>query len=330
MDRSQQAGGTRGRRGIRGHLFQVQLISVIPIGVFATALLYLHWQVQEQQRERSQVQSVRILAAAVDNALDSTIERLGIFARLWSSAALDETAIHAHAEQALAANADWESIVAFAADGRRVFRSDSRDASERSTTPPFELWSPVLRERRPVISDVVIPGPGGARPAVAIGVPVLDSGRVSHVLIVNLDLRWYDALLDQQRQPEGGVAALLDGAFRFVARSAEGDQRRGRDPTGALVQDMRQQREGVGRYTNLNGTEVFTAWTFTRHGWGLGFATPSAPIDAAFWDHLLLFAVLWGGALGGGTLYASRKARPIVAARIRFSAGPPSTKISLT
>jgi len=64
---------------------------------------------------------------------------------------------------------------------------------------------------------------------------------------------------------------------------------------------------------DLNGTEVFTAWTFTRHGWGLGFATPSAPIDAAFWDHLLLFAVLWGGALGGGTLYASRKARPIVA-----------------
>src|SRR5204863_167122 len=55
------------RRGIRWHLFQVQLVSMVPIGLFAATLLYLHWQVQEHERQRSQIESVRLLAAAVDN-----------------------------------------------------------------------------------------------------------------------------------------------------------------------------------------------------------------------------------------------------------------------
>ena len=76
------------RRGIRWHLFQVQLVSIVPIGLFAATMLYLHWQVQEN--ERSQMESVRLVAAAVDNALDSTVERLSIFARLWSSTDLSE------------------------------------------------------------------------------------------------------------------------------------------------------------------------------------------------------------------------------------------------
>src|SRR4029453_15212289 len=112
------------RRGIRWHLFQVQLVSIVPIGLFAAALLYLHWQVQENERERSQMESVRLMAAAVDNALDSTVERLSIFARLWSSTDLSEEEIHGQAREALGANADWRNIVAFGADGHGVFRTD--------------------------------------------------------------------------------------------------------------------------------------------------------------------------------------------------------------
>jgi len=70
------------RRGIRWHLFQAQLVGIVPIGLLAAALLYLHWGVQEHERERSQIESVRLLAAAVDNSLDSTVERLSILARL--------------------------------------------------------------------------------------------------------------------------------------------------------------------------------------------------------------------------------------------------------
>ena len=76
---------------------------------------------------------------------------------------------------------------------------------------------------------------------------------------------------------------------------------------------MKKKPEGLARYTNLNGTAVYTAWTFTRHGWGVGFATPTAPVDNAFWHHLRLFGFLWAAAMAAGVLYAFWKARPIAA-----------------
>ena len=300
------------RRGIRWHLFQVQLVSMVPIGLFAATLLYLHWQVQEHERQRSQIESVRLLAAAVDNSLDSSVERLSIFARLWSSRSLSEEALYAQATETLKTNADWLNIHAFGADGRGVFRTGAPFGAAVAPSPRFDVWQPVFSERRPVISDL-LPGQEPGAEIVAVGVPVIRAGTVSHVLIASLDLRWYDRLLRQQGQPAGAVAGLFDRSFDFVARSTEGDTRRGRVPSPALVADMKLRREGLRRYTNLNGTAVYTAWTFSRHGWGVGFATPSAPIDEAFWRYLALFSFLWAAAVGGGALYAFSTARPIVA-----------------
>jgi signal transduction histidine kinase/CheY-like chemotaxis protein len=300
------------RRGIRWHLFQVQLVSIVPIGLFAAAMLYLHWQAQENERERAQMESVRLIAAAVDNALDSTVERLAIFARLWSSTDLSEEAIFGQAKEALKANADWRNIVAFGADGHGVFRTDIPfgDPVPASTHP--ELIQPVVAERTPVISDVFF-APETGRALVAVAVPVTHGEHVTHVLIASLDLTWYDRLLARPGQPDGAVAGLFDRNFKFVARSLEGDLRRGEDPAPAVADDMRASQEGLQRYINLNSTPVYNAWTLTRHGWMAGFATPSAAVDNAFWNHLFVFGFVWLAAMSAGAFYAFAKARPIAA-----------------
>jgi hypothetical protein len=61
----------------------------------------------------------------------------------------------------------------------------------------------------------------------------------------------------------------------------EGDERRGQQPSPGVEDAMRAKPVGIARFTNLNRTSVYTAWTFARHGWGVGFATPSAPVDNA-------------------------------------------------
>jgi signal transduction histidine kinase/ActR/RegA family two-component response regulator len=300
------------RRGIRWHLFQVQLVSIVPIGLFAAAMLYLHWQVQENERERSQMESVRLIAAAVDNALDSTVERLSIFARLWSSTDLSEEAIHGQAKEALKANADWRNIVAFGADGHGVFRTDIPFGDPVPASLHPEVYQPVVMRRTSVISDVFYAAATG-RALVAVAVPVIHGEVVTHVLIASLDLTWYDRLLTQSGQPDGAVAGLLDRNLKFVARSSEGEMRRGEDPAPGVADDMRANREGLARYVNLNGTPVYNAWTLTRHGWMAGFATPSGPVDNAFWNHLLVFGFVWLAAMSAGVLYAFAKARPIAA-----------------
>jgi signal transduction histidine kinase len=301
------------RRGVRRHLVHLQLVSIVPIGLFTALLLYLHWHAQDHERQRAQIESVRLLATAVDNALDNTVERLTIFARLWASTELSDEAIRAQARQALRASSDWSNLLALTRAGRGVFRADAPLGAAMPAGPPFAQWTLVFAARRPVITDL-FPRPDAGGPTVAVGVPVVRNDAVTHVLIAYLDLRWYDRLLRQPGQPQGAIAGIFDHRFKFIARSGEGEERRGQDPSPGLAEAMKAKPVGIARFTNLNGTAVYTAWTFGRHGWGVGFATPSAPVDNAFWRYLLLYGFLWLVAMGLGVSYAFGKARPFAAA----------------
>ena len=297
-------------KSIRWHLFQVLLVCVVPLGVFAAALLYLHWQTQEAQRERSQIESARLLGAAVDNALDSTVQRLSIFARLWSANPAGDGSIYAQARAALAGNPDWSNIAAFRVDGRGVFRADEPFGTSVPAMKLLEQWRPVVEERRPVVTNVFI-SPVTGRKLVSVGVPVVHDGEVTHVLLAALNLRWFDELMTKQGR--GGLAGIFDRNWKFVARSADGDARRGSDGAGALIEDMKRTPEGIGRYDSLSGTGVYTSWSSTRHGWWVALATPAAPVESAFWKYLGVLGLLWAAMVAAGIAYAVSKGRHIAA-----------------
>jgi signal transduction histidine kinase/ActR/RegA family two-component response regulator len=298
------------RKSVRWHLFDVLLVTLIPIGLFAAALLYLHWQTQERERERAQMESVRLLAAAVDNALDSTEQRLSIFARLWASSRASDEVIYTQARETLAASPDWSNVVAFRANGSGVFRADEAFGASVPKMKLVGLWQPVLGGKRAHVSDVFVAPSSGERVA-SVGVPVMREGKVTHILIAALDLDWFDQLLARQGLPPHAVSALIDRNGKFIARSYEGQARRGEEPTAQFIADAQARPEGIGRYTNLNGTGVITAWTTTRHGWTVGFGTPAAPVDNAFRRHLFTFGLLWALAVAGGVGFAVRKGRRI-------------------
>ncbi len=305
-------------RSIRTHLFQVLLACMLPLGLFAAALLYFHWQAQEEQRERAQIESVRLLAAAVDNALDSTAQRLAIFARLWASHPASDEVVYQQARAALDANPDWDNIVAFRADGSGVFRANEPLGADVSYMQLLEVWRPVLEAGRVVITDIYVSAYTGAKTA-AVGVPVMRGGKVTHVLAASLNMRWFDGLL--ARQGRGGLAGIFDRNFKFVARTVEGDQRRGTDGAPALIDDMRRQPEGIGRYDSLSGTGVYTSWTATRHGWWVALATPAHPVESAFWRYLGALFLLWAALIGAGIAYAVAKGRHIAAGMESLEAG---------
>jgi signal transduction histidine kinase/ActR/RegA family two-component response regulator len=305
-------------RSIRWHLFQVVLLAIVPIGLLAAGLFSLHWQAQEEQREGSQIQSVRLLATAVDNALDSSVQRMAILARLWSSGEASDSLMYTQSRQALAANPDWSTIVVFRVDGSPVFRADRPFDSPMPAMKLFELWRPAVNERRAVISDVFT-SPWSGRKQVAVGVPVIRDDAVTHVMIANLNLAWFDKLLEQDAK--GGVAGVFDRNWTFVARSAEGEQRRGSAPASPLIADMKRASEGIGRYSSLNGVPVFTSWTPSRHGWWVALATPAAPILNTFWNYLTVFGALWLVVVVAGIAVAFRKSARIAAALDSLGAG---------
>jgi signal transduction histidine kinase/ActR/RegA family two-component response regulator len=140
---------------------------------------------------------------------------------------------------------------------------------------------------------------------------VVRGGKVTHVLLAALNLRWYDELMT--RQGRGGLAGIFDRNWKFVARSAEGDQRRGTDGASALIADMKRAPEGIGRYDSLSGTGVYTSWSPTRYGWWVALATPAAPVESAFWRYLGVLGALWAAMVAAGIAYALSKGRHIAA-----------------
>ncbi len=297
-------------RPLRWHLIQVLLAGILPIGAFAAGLLYFHWKAQDQERVRIQLETTRLLAAAVDNEIDGTVKRLTILARLFSARDADPRELYEHAQGAMAASPDWVLLLAASGDGTGLFRTDVPLGTPIPAIGERPYFKQALQERRPVVSGLFVSPVSGER-VVGVAVPWVEQGKVTHVLAASLNLRSFDELLRSQGLPPGGIGGIFDARMKFVARSHDGDARRGADPAPDLLGDMQARAEGIGRYPSLDNTSVYTSWTRTRHGWWVALATPAAPIDGAFWRYMALLAGLLLAMLAAGIAFAALKGRRI-------------------
>jgi signal transduction histidine kinase len=297
-------------RSLRWHLVQVLLAGILPLGVFAAVLLYMHSQGQEEQRREVQMETTRLLAVAVDHALDSSVQRLAILANHLAVHPGSDAQLYAAAKEALKGSPDWQNMLAFRADGEGLFRLDRPFGVAIPTMKLRAYSSTALNERRAAVSGVFVNATTGTR-VVGVAHPVASGGRATHVLIASLNLRWFDELLTKQGMPEGGIAGIFDENMKFVARSHDGDARRGADPAASLHEDMKRAAQGMGRYPSLDGTFVYTSWTRTRHGWWVALATPAAPIDGAFWGYLWALGGLFLMVVLAGLAFATLKGKRI-------------------
>ena len=326
-------------RGLRWHLFQVLLLGILPVGVFAAVLLFLNWRAQEEQRRLIQIETTRVLAAAVDNAIDSTVQRASILARLWAARLDDPRQIYTHVQTALSGNPDWHNVLGFAAGGELVFRSDvafgERQAGARLR--PYAMQA--LELNRPMVSEVFTSSVRKEK-VVGVAVPVSAGAEPTHVLIVGLRLDWFDEMLRGHSLPAGAIVGIFDHQLKFVARSHDGDERRGADPAPGLREDMLARSEGIGRYPSLDRTSVYTTWARTRHHWAVGFATPAEPIDGALAQHLWMLGGMLVAVIAAGLAFAVIKGRRITsslsalesraAALAVGEAGPPTRRAAVT
>src|SRR5688500_15432282 len=143
-------------RTLRWHLVQVLLAGILPIGAFAAALLFMHWQTQEGQRRALQSEATRLLGNALDNALESSIQRLGILSRQWAARPGDDAQLFEAARNALAGSPDWEYMLAFNAKGEAIFRTDRPLGTALPAMQLRDYSAAALKENRPQISELFI------------------------------------------------------------------------------------------------------------------------------------------------------------------------------
>ncbi|MFM1988221.1 MAG: hypothetical protein RJA99_1178 [Pseudomonadota bacterium] len=118
------------------------------------------------------------------------------------------------------------------------------------------------------------------RPAVAIGVPVVRGGRVTHVMILGFAPDRLSRLLLRSSATDGTQAALVDASGRVIASSRDPEIATGRPVGDDLRRRIGAAPEGLREGDGLDGEAVVAA--FRRTGYTDWTVTIGRPRDAAF------------------------------------------------
>ncbi|WP_052003127.1 PAS domain S-box protein [Microvirga sp. BSC39] len=264
----------------RARLVLLVTAVLIPVVVFAAALL---WQFAATERQRHQAEAQELsqrVSAAIDRELDGLM------------AALEALST----SPALQAGGD---LGAFDAQARALLRTRGsfvamRDATGQqiiNTSRPFGAplpvsTDPVVRATdrqvfdtgKPVVSDLYTGAATGLR-LVLIDAPVLRDGKVAYALNIALDPARLSQILASSTLPDW-TTAIVDRNDRIIARSRQHERFVGNEATSDLkINTMGQGGTWLG--TTLEGTEVLGGYTrSTLSGWRVAVGVPTALIEA--------------------------------------------------
>lgn len=277
-------------RSIRRNLLQIVFAAVLPMGLFATALLVFVWQTQQEHRNGEQMARVRTMAAFIESELDSSIARLNYLATdpLLEPATMAQ--FHERCRQLLQGSDDWANLLLVSRE-THVMNSAVPWGTPlpQSANLPYQVEP--FTTLKPALSDLYTARLRNA-PTVAISVPVMRDGKAVYALVVGLKLEYLSEKLKDGVQGDG-VAGLFDRNLHFVARAVDPAPYLGKPPGNRLLEAMKAGREGVVRSSTREGRSTFTAWARMDSGYSIAVATLSEPTDMALTRYLGMLASVW-------------------------------------
>lgn len=296
---------------VRARLVLLVSVILVPILVFAVALL---WQFAGTERARRQAEAFE-LSQRVSSAIDREVDGLtAALEALSTSPALQPDG----------------SLEAFDAQARRLLRTRGsfvamRDISGQQIVNTSQAFGtalpistdPVLRATdrsvfdtgKPVVSDLYV-GKTTQLKLVLIDAPVFVQGLVRYALNIAID----PAQLAQTiaaSTPADWTTALVDGHDRIIARSRDHDRFVGSEATA----DLRANAIGpAGTWlgSTLDGTPILGAWTRSSlSDWRVAVGVPVALVEAPLRRMILALSGASAAVLALALALAGRFARQI-------------------
>lgn len=277
-------------RSLRLHLLQLVLVSLIPAVVFSAAVMLLLARAQDAGRSASQVHAVRALAQTIDAKLDAAIARADHLSRI-PAAGFSLVELEGISALVLAGSPELSNVLLIDPEGYQTFNVAARGRwLPRVGSRPEQIEA--RDQQKTVVTDVFV-GATRRLPVIDIVTPVKGERFREYLLVVSLDLTYFDQFVKAALGREGGIASLLDRQFRFIARSTATEERRGQAPGAGLLAAISQRPEGVERLTTVEGLPVYSAWTRTRLGWTVNYGAPADAIEAPLRQAMLLLGGSW-------------------------------------
>ncbi|MCR5882504.1 ATP-binding protein [Rhizobacter sp. J219] len=193
------------------------LMATVPVALLMSYLL-LEKMRAEQARLRADLdRDAQVLAQAIDNEVQATIDALRILG-------LSESLRHGDVrefERTVAARgplrSGWQG--SFLTDTRGLVIFDTTGASRRGALPPVPGFRQMLWGRTPLVSGLVAHAPTG-QAATVIAVPVVIDGNLRFGLGVWVPWAAWQVLV-KRSAPSEGYSVLFDREHRVIARNTD-------------------------------------------------------------------------------------------------------------
>lgn len=208
-------------KGIPLHKFLSRLIwlGVLPLLLLAAYLALAHVRFIEAERDQTVRNLANNFVAALDRELDSRVSGLKILAvspMIGDAARWDDLYQEAQGYQ----QSFGSHVILANTDLQMLFNTRVPFAAKLPLLPRPEGHSAVrmaLDSGRPAIGDLFL-GPVVKVPLIAIAVPILRQGRVTHFLLTTLEAKAFQQRLERVSLPAGWAMAVLDGKNEIIAK----------------------------------------------------------------------------------------------------------------
>jgi signal transduction histidine kinase/CheY-like chemotaxis protein len=282
------------------------LAACIPIALFAAAVVFVLWRHQDAQLRAGRFQTAQAVAAAIQSEIDSTLFHLRYIATSPLIGPQHMAAFRVRCADAIRARSDWKNMVLVDRSGRQALNTLYADSSSRPSLGHLPHIRKSFQTGEATVSDLTSASDG--RLLVSVSVPVVANAQVMYVLMVTMNLRWFDDLL--RTHVPVGAAGLVDGQLRLISRSIEPDSYRGQHPVEPLTRRMRQAARGEMAMSTYEGIPVHGVWVDVPGlQWKIAIGYPDTLLGARLSWTILALVALGGVVLAGGLAVARHNSR---------------------
>ncbi|HEX8824741.1 MAG TPA: ATP-binding protein [Archangium sp.] len=302
---------------LRSHLIGLVLVAVLPVLVFACAVVTLLAHEQRTSVELGLQGTSRALTAAVDERIASVVTGLNLFAASEDFDTQGLAELHRRATRAVSSEAGWQSISVSRVNGEQLLSTNQPFGTPLPSLADREAFKQVLATGRPAVSGFSVGKLSGV-PILVVSVPVMRDGHMRYVLSGSLRLEVLSRVLQAHDLPPEWTSALLDRNATILARSRSPEQFIGRAATPVLAARSRERMEGVFEDVTQEGRPAYGAFTRSKvTGWTVVLGLPASELRGPV--HRTFGAVLGGGAalllvaIVLAIVFGRRIARPMIA-----------------
>ncbi len=261
--------------------------SLLPVVLFAVAVVYKLSNQEQATSERRALLAARTLAGTVEREIASTSRTLQALAASERLDRGDLKSFYSQARRVAQTQPTWLTAILLSPDGRQLVNTKK----PFGTPLPLAIEPVSLRRvaltSQPTVGNLT-PGAQGTL-AFPVRVPVIRNGNLRYVLTAIITPKALASVVEQQSPVDGEwTRTVVDGQGIVVARTRNPERFVGQRGTPSFLKRIGKATEGVYRDTTLEGKRVYVAFSrIDDFRWTVAVTVPVAviqgPSQKAMW-----------------------------------------------